>query len=112
MNIEKESKWVKDGQVYTVSKVEEVLNPRNDTEILVWFSDGMVEYYATTQPLFLEQYKPYETTEVYQWAYISNSLNKWHISDHMTEEEFNTWQGSANLSLMYERLDFTKRERK
>ena len=48
----------------------------------------------------------------WQWAYITNSLLRWHISNYMTEEEFKTWKCGANSSLEYKRLDFTKRERK
>lgn len=109
MNIEKESKWVKDGQVYTVSKVEEVLNPRNDTEILVWFSGGMVEYYATTQPLFLEQYKP--ITLEYMYAFKDNhNICRVPTSDfYKDDEEFELYHPNRTE---YQRLDFTKRERK
>ncbi len=77
------------------------------------------EFEADTEPEaifkatcdFLEQYKPYEPEPVFewQWAYITNSLLRWHITNYMTEEEFKTWKCGANSSLEYKRLDFTKR---
>ena len=45
----------------------------------------------------------------WQWAYITNSLSRWHITNYMTEEEFKKWKCGANSSLEYKRMDFTKR---
>lgn len=107
MSIEIGSRWVKDG------KVVEVTNFYESVSIwCIWFIDSKTISHILTERDFLEQYKPYEPVYEWQWAYITNSLLNWHTSNYMTEEEFKTWQGSANNSLVYQRLDITKRERK
>ena len=108
MSIEIGQKYIsKDGEVVVIREMEKIGNID-----CIMYSDGV--FHALTKCDFLEQYKPYEPEPVFewQWAYITNSLLRWHISNYMTEEEFKTWQGSANSSLEYKRLDFTKRERK
>lgn len=118
MSIEIGSKWVKDGEVVKIisrnqNNYENLFNCFV-SEYCVWYSKTQEKdvIHVLTEQDFLEQYKPYEPVYEWQWAYFTNSLLKWHTSNYMTEEEFKTWQGSANNSLVYQRLDFTKRERK
>ena len=114
MSIAKDSKWVKDGEVVELNTARDNYFDNGNTSRVecVWFWDKEGNIHVLTERDFLKQYKPYEVVYEWQWAYITNSLLRWHISNYMTEEEFKTWQGSANSSLEYQRIDFTKRERK
>ena len=113
MSIEIGSKWVKDGEVVEVVGALSVNYSHNHVVMCIWFKYQKKEdyYHVLTERDFLEQYKPYEpeTVPEWQWAYTTNSLLRWHISNYMTDEEFKTWKCGANSSLEYKRLDFTKR---
>ena len=105
MSIEIGSKWVKDVEVV------EVLNCRKnhggiyqDMIPCVWFIfDG--DTHVLTERDFLEQYKPYEP--VYEYRYVTDIycetkiLNRYFTEDEIKEEYE-----------VYQRIDFTKRERK
>ena len=107
MSIEIGSKWVKDGEVVEVFKITTV----STHDEVIFFTCKKGINHVLFDYDFLEQYKPYEPDPVFewQWAYITNSLLRWHITNYMTEEEFKTWKCGANSSLEYKRLDFTKR---
>lgn len=109
MSIKLGQKYIgKDGEIVEVFKITTVAT--HDEVIFFTCKKGINHVLFDYD--FLEQYKPYEPVCEWQWAYITNSLLRWHITNYMTEKEFKTWQGSANSSLEYKRLDFTKRERK
>ena len=105
MSIEIDSLWTDGDNIIRVKRIDYIAA----LKVVIYEEIGVK--HILTERDFLEQYKPYEVVYEWQWAYITNSLLRWHISNYMTEEEFKTWQGSANSSLEYQRLDFTKRER-
>lgn len=96
----------KDGEVVEVFKITTEVT---HDEVVFYTCEKGISHLSFDYD-FLEQYKPYEPVYEWQWVYTTNSLFRWHISNYMTEEEFKTWQGSTTSE--YERLDFTKRERK
>ena len=105
MSIEKDSKWVKDGEVV------EVFNCRKnhggiyqDMIPCVWFLfDG--DTHVLTESDFLEQYKPYEP--VYEYKFVTDIHCGTKILDgYFTEDEI------KEKYEVYQRIDFTKRERK
>ena len=76
----------------------------------IWYKDQQGEIYARTEKHFLDSFKPYEPVYEFKMAYdIGAGLR---ISSYMTELEFIRWQGYQPEKLKYQRLDFTKRERK
>lgn len=101
MSIEKDSKWVKDGEVVEVVNENSVLTVPN----CVWFKDEKQVKHILTKHDFLEQYKPYEP--VYEYRYVTDIycetkiLNRYFTEDEIKEEYE-----------VYQRIDFTKRERK
>ena len=113
MSIEIGSKWVKDVEVV------EVLNCRKnhggiyqDMIPCVWFIfDG--DTHVLTERDFLEQYKPYEPVYEYRYA-LQLSKERAIVTDdfYKDDEEFVQAWLSENDKSAYQRLDFTKRERK
>lgn len=116
MSIEIGSKWVKDGEVVEVVNVGESYFGEmfSDSMLVIWFTHSTKtdHYHVLTERDFLKQYKPYEPIEEWQWLFITHNFKKWNTTEYLTEEEFKDWQGGAPSSLEYQRLDFTKRERK
>ena len=104
MNIEINSKWVKDGKVVEVKSIEDI---RIDKRTLIWFMHSIKTDYlhVLTEHDFLEQYKPYEP--VYEYRYVTDIycetkiLNRYFTEDEIKEEYE-----------VYQRIDFTKRERR
>ena len=92
MSIAKDSKWVKDGEVVELNTARDNYFDNGNTLRVecVWFWDKEGNIHVLTERDFLEQYKPYEPVYEWQWAYITNSLLKWHTSNYMAEEEFKT----------------------
>lgn len=113
MSIEIGSKWVKDGEVV------EVLNCRKnhggiyqDMIPCVWFIFD-VDTHILTERDFLEQYKPYEPVYEYRYCYISY-FGEICISNGFfkNDDEMKTIIALKENSKDFQRLDFTKRERK
>ena len=109
MSIEIGSKWVKDVEVVEVKELDSTFpdhNPRLGYTI-VWFMHSTKTDYmhVLTERDFLEQYKPYEP--VYEYRYVTDIycetkiLNRYFTEDEIKEEYE-----------VYQRIDFTKRERK
>ena len=78
MSIEKDSKWVKDGEVVEVVWLNATCVcewEKAGNEKIVWFemlndkSTHRVRHVLTERD-FLEQYKPYEVVYEYQYAYL------------------------------------------
>ena len=105
MIIEIGSKWVKDGEVVEVHNIVETVG----RDELIWFTCKKGKTHILIDYDFLEQYKPYEVVYEYQYAYLDG--------DGSAEITVNFYKDdaellSATLIKVYQRLDFTKRERK
>ena len=111
MSIEIGSKWVKDGEVVevldTLSCEHEQKNDLRYCDI-VFYQDKELNNHVLTERDFLEQYKPYEPVYEYQWAYKRSTDSRWSISDIFYLDTPYLTRDAAE----YQRLDFTKRERK
>lgn len=103
MIIEIGSKWVKDGEVVEVKALTSSILVE-----VVWYSKNDKKEHVITKDDFLEQYKPYEPVYEYQWAYKRATDSKWSISDIFYLYTPYLTRDKAE----YQRLDFTKRERK
>lgn len=113
MSIEKDSKWVKDGEVVEVVWLNATFvyeYELSGNEKMVWYecdSDTQKNKirHVLTERDFLEQYKPYEP--VYEYRYVTDIycetkiLNRYFTEDEIKEEYE-----------VYQRIDFTKKERK
>lgn len=107
MSIEKDSKWVKDGEVVELNTARDNYFDNGNTSRVecVWFWDKEGNIHVLTERDFLEQYKPYEP--VYEYRYVTDIycetkiLNRYFTEDEIKEEYE-----------VYQRIDFTKRERK
>ena len=107
MSIEKGSKWVKDGEVVEVKKVEEMTH-QGFFYPVVWFNSTQHYAHILTERDFFEQYKPYEPVYEYQYA-VNSSRGVIEInSEYRTDSEAKFFY----TGLPFQRLDFTKRERK
>lgn len=108
MIIEINSKWVKDGEVVEVA---EVCQGTRDTygRAIVWFITEE-DYGVLTYNDFLEQYKPYEVVYEYQYAYMDEyDSAETTVFFYKDDAEFLSVDTTITE---YQRLDFTKRERK
>lgn len=107
MSIEKDTKWVKDGEVVELNTARDNYFDNGNTSRVecVWFWDKEGNIHVLTERDFLEQYKPYEP--VYEYRYVTDIycetkiLNRYFTEDEIKEEYE-----------VYQRIDFTKRERK
>jgi hypothetical protein len=116
--IEIGSKYVhKDGGVYEVVDNQAVTNATigiYPTCIKgIAYKDQQGEIYIRTEKHFLSSFKPYEPVYEYQWAIPLDDNNCSFLArtKFLTDNEFFT--SKLGLSAKnYQRLDFTKRERK
>lgn len=114
MSIKIGSKWVKDGEV-----VEVVDYCKNDcicakATMCVWFSNYKKNTnHVLTENDFLKQYKPYEPVYEYKYAFanISQLDSVWFDSTYF-KDEIEIGKSYLLNTIKYQRLDFTKRERK
>jgi hypothetical protein len=123
MSIEVGSKWVKDGEVVVVGCIE---NLREDNFVLVWFAKNKAVLcsHVLTERDFLEQYKPYKPVYEYQYAIKigtgSGNILKIDNVIYYSDEYKHSISGAYYTDnekkpehwISYQRLDFTKRERK
>ena len=112
MSIEIGSKWVKDGEVVEVFNIKyNHFDDSNPSRVeCVWFCDKQGIDHVLTERDFLEQYKPYEV--VYEFECIAQQPNgDRHYTGFMTEKEMEYFS-FQNDCAYYQRIDFTKRERK
>ena len=114
MSIEKGSKWVKDGEVVEVERQRE--NHFSEVNTLridcVWFFDKEESIHVLTERDFLEQYKP---EPVYEYKYVIGSTEFQKITNKFYktfEELMNSEDIYGFIGQSFQRLDFTKRERK
>ena len=117
MSIEIGSKWFKDGEVVVIREIGKMGNID-----CIMYSDGV--FHALTMCDFLEQYKPYEPVYEYQYAIkigtgIGNILkidNVIYYSDEYKHSISGAYYTDNEKKpehwISYQRLDFTKRERK
>ena len=106
----------KDGEV-----VEVLSNPFNcfypyedsmnmkEREKCVWFMNDEGNHVLTERD-FLEQYKPYEPVYEFEYRLQYEDGSRGETS-HMTEDEFSLRMHESDIKF-FQRLDFTKRERK
>ena len=105
MSIEIGSKWVKDGEVVEVKALTSSILVE-----VVWYSKNDEKEHVITKDDFLEQYKPYEP--VYEFEFIAQQPDGIRYFTHfMTDKEMGFFS-FQNDCAYYQRLDFTKRERK
>lgn len=121
MSIEIGSKWVKDGEVVdVVSNFHFTLedeHKKNDgidlfSGCTVWFFVAE-KVSVLTERDFLEKYKPYEP--VYEYKYVIGSTEFQKITNKFYknfEELMNSEDTYGFIGQSFQRLDFTKRERK
>ena len=104
------SKWQhKDGAIVEVSDV--VLWKNAFYVIEHKFEDNRCG--VATRLNFLDNFKFYEPVYEYQWAYVTKQPNSGaRLTVFMTEEQYTLWQADHGEEFEYQRLDFTKRERK
>ena len=106
-------KWQhKDGGVYEVVGQEICSKDSIQCAIgrtLIWYKDQKGDIHVDTEEDFLDSFKPYEPVYEYQWAYVTKHNSGARLTVFMTEEQFILWNSEG---LEYQRLDFTKRERK
>ena len=80
---------------------------------LIWYKDQKGGIHVDTEEDFLDSFKPYEPVYEYQWAYVTRQPNSGaRLTVFMTEEQFTLWREDHWEEFEYQRLDFTKRERK
>lgn len=106
MSIAIGSKWVKDGKVVEVFKITTVIT---HDEVVFYTCEKGINHVSFDYD-FLEQYKPYEP--IYEWEFVAQQPDGVrHFTDFMTEKEMEYFS-FQNDCAYYQRLDFTKRERK
>ena len=115
MPMEIGSKWV---HIKTGNRYEVVCLKRHDFKVLnafaatdrvcVWYKDQDGEIYVRTEKEFLNSFKPYEPIFEYRYALDFEHLG---ISDgyYLDDSDF---KAKNQLTGKFQRLDFTKRERK
>ena len=108
MQVESNSKWVKDGEIITVFGTGPVTKDCKHLDCVMFQHSTKTDHmHILTERDFLDQYKPYEPVYEYRWAYdtgVAICISQ----DYFTEREFN----SRVAYDLHQRLDFTKRERK
>lgn len=108
MSIEIGSKWVKDGEVVEVKALTSSILVE-----VVWYSKNDEKEHVITKDDFLEQYNPYKP--VYEYKYVigftefQKITNKFYKSD---EELMSSEDTYGFIGQSFQRIDFTKRERK
>lgn len=118
MSIEINSKWVKDGEVVIIENLgnfcsnKEILNFSGSSDVVQFRQCNISIIEIMYISKFLEQYKPYEVVYEYQYVYMdTDNRAETTVSFYKDDVEFfEAYNGSFNKS--YQRLDFTKRERK
>ena len=110
MSIEIGSTWVKDGEVVEVFSLRKNNYGDGGTEYKngVWFKDAVIEYHVLTESDFLEQYKPYEV--VYEYLYALDYEYIGISEKYYTDDD--DFKKRNEQCVSFQRLDFTKRERK
>lgn len=106
MEIKVNSKWVKDCKVARIEIVK-IASCYGHKEVWFW---ALGEYHVLTEIDFLEQYKPYEPIYEYQYAF-----HTWDVDTNVTNSFFKDDTEFKKINPAYpsfQRLDFTKRERK
>ena len=103
MSIEIGSKWVKDGEVVEVKALTSSILVK-----VVWYSKNDEKEHVLTKGDFLEQYKPYEAVYEYLYALDYEYLG---ISEKYYKDD-TEFQTKNEMCKSFQRLDFTKRERK
>ena len=103
MNIEIFSKWIKDGEVVEVTNTYESVGIS-----CIWYIDKDTISHILTERDFLEQYKPYEVVYEYLYALDYEYLG---ISEKYYKDD-TEFQTKNEMCKSFQRLDFTKRERK
>ena len=103
MSIEIGSKWFKDGEVVVIREIGKMGNID-----CIMYSDGV--FHALTMCDFLEQYKPYEV--VYEYKYAYPLIKDYHEIIIVQNVYLTDEQMEKSGTKEYQRLDFTKRERK
>ena len=104
MSIEIGSKFVKDGEVVEVKALTSSILVE-----VVWYSKNDEKEHVLTKDDFLEQYKPCEVVYEYQYAYLDGDGSA-ETTIYFYKDDAELL--SATLIKVYQRLDFTKRERK
>ena len=105
MNIEIGSKWIKDGEAVEVKALTSSILVE-----VVWYSKNGEKEHVITKDDFLEQYKPYEVVYEYKYAY---PIIKDDYEIIIVQNEYLTDEQMKKSGIEeYQRLDFTKRERK
>ena len=105
MSIEIGSKFVKDGEVVEVKALTSSILVE-----VVWYSKNDEKEHVLTKDDFLEQYKPYEAVYEYKYAYplIKDDHEIIIVQNvYLTDEQM-----EKSGIKEYQRIDFTKRERK
>ena len=104
MSIEIGSKWVKDGEVVEVHNIVETVG----RDEVIYYKCKQGKEHISYDYDSLEQYKPYEVVYEYLYALDYEYLG---VSEkyYKDDEEFQT---KNKLCKSFQRLDFTKRERK
>ena len=116
MTIEIGSKWI---HIRTNNEYEVVIPTYNDVYLngyedeptpvaTVWYKNQQGEIYVRTEKHFLNSFKPYEPIFEYRYALDFEHLG---ISDgyYLDDSDF---KAKNQLTGKFQRLDFTKRERK
>lgn len=106
MSIEIGSKWVKDGEVVEIKYIELAYDV-----VCIFFDNDA--YHVLAEYDFLEQYKPYEPVYEYKYAFanISQLDSVWFDSTYF-KDEIEIGKSYLLNTIKYQRIDFTKRERK
>ena len=112
MSIEIGKKYInKYGEVVEVSNIVHTPCVKGSAIYIdtVVYHRQLEDFRATERVDFLEQYKPYEVVYEYQYAYLDGDESAETTVDFYKDDAELL---SATLIKVYQRLDFTKRERK
>ena len=104
-----DTKWIKDGEIVTVTNALKLRATEGDADV-VWYRDSSQDPHIILRADFLEQYKPYEPIYEYQYAF-----HTWDVDTNVTNSFFKDDTDFKKINPAYpsfQRLDFTKRERK
>lgn len=95
-----------------VELIDDTVNAYNvGATYCIWFKDLANNYHVLTHDDFSEQFKLYEPIFEYQYAYMHEGTTETTALFYKDNTEFyEAYKNSFNGS--YQRLDFTKRERK
>ena len=111
MQVESNSKWIKDGEIITVFGTGPVTKDSKHLDCVMFQHSTKTDHmHILTERDFLDQYKPYEPVYEYQWASFAEAFNRWSITYfYMTEQEAKKYEfHTKEVQCLY----FTKRERK